>query len=761
MAIFRTRSTAPRLTTIFGWLVALPALLMPIFFLPVTPDALEFNKVALLTLLVLAAAVVWFVRLSQTRTLTAISGPFLPLLGIFLIVAVVSWGFSAYRYFGLVGIAGFYNHPLAHLLLLGAYLFLLTQAGEGIMLRILRLLLIGSGLVFLYNIFKLFGLELLPFAAAKASTFNLLTNSSGALALLAALAATVGLHLSLGPESRVWRIVPGCVAVVAFSLLALLDHQLGWIGIMVGMFVLVLGRLPRTKQASPVVPIMLGVVIAASLILFILPAQRFTKVAAPADILLDGRTSTRITSAVLRRDPVFGSGPESFPYAFTSYRPLEYNETAFWNLRFLKAGNEFNQLLVSLGLVGTITFFAFLIMLGVPMLHRLLEPRTPAQREWLPGVAAAWFLLVASLFFSPLSFLTTFLLFLFSALAILLVRTGADRTVRIEGNRQSALMFSFSILIVAVAGILFFGGRLWLAEASYASAVKGLDRTEQIDTVRAKLMRAVNLNGREAKYWFTLAQVDLIRAQIAAGQAEPDAQAVQAAMTQASQAIGGAVAANGAYPDSYEQVADLTGFAQQIGGSDLTNVILDAYNRAAALEPRNPIHYLHAGQVELGRAQTFQAQSAQTEDDATKKTLTDQQTEALNRAEAFFKHAKSLRSFFPPGDLGLAIVLELRGKPDQAVAAMQQILAVAPNDVDTWLELGRVLLNQKKDDDALLAFQQATTLAPQSAVGFLNIAQIYEAQGKKAEARAAYEQVNKLAPGTAQIEQKLEELKPS
>lgn len=751
---FRRPSVAG-LPRVVEWLTIAPALLIPLFFLTLTPDSMEFNKATLLVFLTVTAAVLWWVGAVRRRRLTVAEGPFLRLSVIFLAVATLAWLFSRYQYVGFFGVPGFYNHPLLHLAVLSLFLFLLSRLERlSAVGWVLRLFGLAGGVVALYNLMKYFGLEVFPFAQTGTATFNLLTNSTGLLAVFTVTVFLLALGSAIDEAQSGWRIVQVVVAVLSFALTVVLDHQIGWLTLIIGLLVLLVVRL-ASARSSPRVVIGLSLLLAAAIVLFLVPVQRFSPVSPPADILLDNRTSTAITGQALRQSTVFGAGPDSFPYVFVSSRPQAYNDTPFWNLRFLKARNEFHQLLASLGIVGTVTFFAFVIVLGLSLIQRL---RRDGEAGWLPVVGATWLTNAVALFFYPMSFITAFSFFLLSGLAVRLLAPADLKTVELTGRQPTGALLGLSLSIVVGAVVVFLVGRVWLGEVAYAQAARAINQTEDLANVRQRLLRAIALNPLESKYFFTLAQAELVRVQLEVTKDQPDRQLVEESSRLALEALRNAVITNPRYPETYEHVADTYTFAQQVLQMDFSQAIIEAYQQAAGIEPTNPLHYLRAGQVVLARTDAIIASLDQLKDDQ-RKQAEEQREQELTQAEGLFREAQRLKRDFPAADLGLALLVERRGKPAEALQAMEAILARAPGDLDTLFAYGRLLRDQGRKDDAIAAFQVLTTLNPQHVEAFLHLAQLYEEQGKKAEARAAYEKVNELAPGSPGIQKKLEELK--
>lgn len=63
---------------------------------------------------------------------------------------------------------------------------------------------------------------------------------------------------------------------------------------------------------------------------------------------------------IFKNNPILGTGPETFAYSYYKYRPLAHNLTTEWNFFYNKAHNEFLNYLANLGILGLISYGAFL-----------------------------------------------------------------------------------------------------------------------------------------------------------------------------------------------------------------------------------------------------------------------------------------------------------------------------------------------------------------------------------------------------------------
>lgn len=97
------------------------------------------------------------------------------------------------------------------------------------------------------------------------------------------------------------------------------------------------------------------------------------------DLNIAGTESTQIRKIVwegalnvFKKNPLLGTGPETFAYSYYKSRPLTHNQTTEWNFFYNKAHNEFLNYLASLGLLGFFSYTAFLLSIVVVFLKSKL-----------------------------------------------------------------------------------------------------------------------------------------------------------------------------------------------------------------------------------------------------------------------------------------------------------------------------------------------------------------------------------------------------
>jgi Flp pilus assembly protein TadD len=154
-----------------------------------------------------------------------------------------------------------------------------------------------------------------------------------------------------------------------------------------------------------------------------------------------------------------------------------------------------------------------------------------------------------------------------------------------------------------------------------------------------------------------------------------------------------------------------------------------AYQKAAALQPKDPEPHLAAGAF-------FEKQ------------------EKFADAEREFKQALALD---PSSDAltGLANIY-MRGRrfPD-AESALRKLVALNPEDTSAHIQLGRVLAAEEKNDDAITELQAAAKLAPQDLSVQRDLADLYMKAGKNDQAEAAFRALLTAHPNDAELHRSL------
>jgi tetratricopeptide (TPR) repeat protein len=159
---------------------------------------------------------------------------------------------------------------------------------------------------------------------------------------------------------------------------------------------------------------------------------------------------------------------------------------------------------------------------------------------------------------------------------------------------------------------------------------------------------------------------------------------------------------------------------------------LDAYQKAAALTPKDPEPHLSAG-------------------------LLRERRKDFPEAETEYKQVLALDPRSDEAVIGLTNIYMKSGHIAQAEPLLRQLATQRPDDAGIHLQLGRVLAAQGKKDEAIPEIQTALKLSPGDTDAQRDLADLLTQSGKFAEAEKSYRDLLVAHPNDAELHQLLGE----
>jgi len=309
----------------------------------------------------------------------------------------------------------------------------------------------------------------------------------------------------------------------------------------------------------------------------------------------------------LKASPFYGVGPGNYLTAFNRFRPLSYNTTELWAVKFTTSRSLYLTLLTETGLLGV----AGVVFLGLS-LYRNLKGEIKEKRlvNWKFSVKpnmVSLCLLIALLAFFPATLLTFAVFFIILASATttrhtsLNLKTQSTGPESVAASRFPALILGLPI-IVAVVLVGYNASKVLAAEYTFKRAVDALAQNKAQETYDL-MVDAINSNPRVDRYHSTFAQVNLalansiaLKEEITDADRNSIAQLVQATIreSKSSVALNPYRAGNwGLLARTYQAIAPL---AQ---GADV--FAIRTYTQAIALDPINPNLRIGLGGIYYGQ----------------------------------------------------------------------------------------------------------------------------------------------------------------
>jgi len=370
-------------------------------------------------------------------------------------------------------------------------------------------------------------------------------------------------------------------------------------------------RNPGKKIVSLVFIVLAGLTLSAS-IYQMLPGKPFS----PRFPSL--QTSWNIAVDSLKQSPVLGVGPGNYITAFSRFKPISYNSTDLWPVRFATARNFYLTLVSEVGMLG-FAALAILLFSVYKIVRRELKDEGFSNLKTNPTVFSVSLLLIALAFF-PATTLIIALLFILLSLFSKTSHTQLNLT-SIGTSGASSRLPSLIVSLPIIVGVLlleFYMGRAFIAEYTFKQGVDALTRNEGQKTYD-KVRRAITLNPYVDRYHSTFSQVNLaIARNLAQKQAAGPEGSGPVGLTDAErttltqlvqQAINegkAAVTVNPPRAGNWEVLASIYRAIMPIAkGAD--NFAIQTYSQAIALDPLNPNLRINLGGIYYGLKQYDEA----------------------------------------------------------------------------------------------------------------------------------------------------------
>ena len=668
----------PLINKTIEYLVSAFAFLLPVFFLPVTTEFFQFNKLALTTAVTLTLIILWAVKMLIEGKVEFTKSPLnLPILLIVVSFAISSY-FSISRTNSIYGTYGRWDNSLV-LAVLSALLYFVISSNiksKEAIRNILAALIVGISLSSLVATLSYFGVKLSKLPYAQIRNFTL-TGSTAAASAIGVLAAVLILGLLIEDKTKKQAVKAVLAALTLLNLFPLLimGNAGVWALFIVG-FVsfFLMTPLEKIKASQNVLYMLGGVVLVFGLVFSVPSFQKVLKLPTdfPKEVRLSLRTSWVITTSAIRDFPLLGSGPATFYLDFAHYRPLYLNATDQWNLRFDKPFNEILNIISTLGILGMIVHGLFLFRAVKLVKHTDQTGISTAMSAGVLGLFALYFFSSSNVLLTVVTFALLGLDMAYlqnSSLAgNMILGTIVESAIvsfTISGKstnittRTVALLFAVPMFLLTLLG-LFFGGRAYMAEVMMRRSIQAAQENRAIDLYNAQ-RSAIRLNPYVDVYHNSFAQTNFVLANLLAGSKKPE-ELTDQDKTDIQNLIGAALqetritteVLNRTNPANWEQRARLYSLLNGVA-KDADAWSVGAYTRAIELDPTNPLLRIGIGGI-FYSARNFDV------------------------SERHFRAAVSLKPDLANAHYNLAHTLNAVRKYQEALTEMQVVMRLVPQD---------------------------------------------------------------------------------
>jgi len=221
-------------------------ILIPLWFLPITVNAIEFNKQVLMILLIVVILILWLIKALNQGEIRWKKSILNIIIGVFLIVFILATIFSLRPYNSLVGWSTHLSGSLMNVLAFVALYFLIINTFKGLkeVFGLLFSFLISSAIVSIIGLLQLLGGYIFPWNFTKIVSFNMIgtVNSFGIFSAVILILVTALLFVIKKPSVKIFLLILG---IVNFFILLLLNFWVLWVVLGVGMILILIFSLVR------------------------------------------------------------------------------------------------------------------------------------------------------------------------------------------------------------------------------------------------------------------------------------------------------------------------------------------------------------------------------------------------------------------------------------------------------------------------------------------------------------------------------------
>ncbi|MDH4330889.1 MAG: hypothetical protein OEV93_05055 [Candidatus Moranbacteria bacterium] len=719
---------------------------LPIFFTGLTFQGVVFEKQIYFYFWVLLASVAWASKSVISGEMKIKRTPLDIAIAIFWLAGLVSTLFSVDKWHSFWG---FFGDPSRGLLNITAVIVMYYVILSNFNAKRLRLMMTGFvsavGVVSLWTLLTIFGVTFLPAKLREFSPVSLTGTISG---LRLFLGASIPVILSVvfkmnedGASKRSKKVLtPLMLIVVAFNILILiaLYDKISMLIILLGLgftLVYVLAKIVRPKENITWVPMLVFVF---GIIALMVGPNDLARINIPLEVSPNSKISWEIAKGGLKEDAIFGSGLATYGYDFSAYKPQEFNNNMFYNLRFYQGSGLFFESISTTGILGTVALiFLTLTFFGVAMY--LLTKNKERNKIYSLGLISCSIILIVSSFLFRLEGTILILTGLIASLAMAALffegeTEGDYLNLSLKASPKFALALAFVFIVVSsvVAVLVVFIGKVYLADI-YAG--KGSRETEISEEGSIRMItKAYSLNKREARYslrasqeYMALANYEILNS----GEAVDEAK-VKKIQAYANKSIEFGKDGAAKMPNDVLAISVLAQVYESAGAyaPEMLPLSEEQYRKALELEKHNPVFYLKIGQFKLSLA-------SQEENEDEKQRL-------LEEAEENLKMSIEKKMDFAPGYYNLAIAFEALGKTDDAIIANVKAISGDSKNVGYLFNLGRIYQTRGKGEDesnAKKVYNYILAVDPNHVNANFNLGVLFEKTGEKDAAIERYQKV--------------------
>ncbi len=465
---------------------------------------------------------------------------------------------------------------------------------------------------------------------------------------------------------------------------------------------------------------------------------------------IEARPSWGSTLVVARetvsKDPVFGSGPNTFLAQWDMYRPALINDSVFWNADFTSGVGLVPTSVVTTGLVGFVAWLLFVLSLVWLGLRALILKASTDQSQYhltLATFVGGMYLLIMSVVYLPSPQLILIGFALLGMFAVLAHREAGAREFEINFRERPRLGFiavlGLALTLVLSVVTVYGAGTIFASNVAFERATRAAQVDGNLDAALADLATATSLSQQDRYYRFaTLIHVSRLNTLLSAPQNTIDeAKAQQEFQASLGAAVESGLQAVRLNDTNYRNWQTLATAYQTVVPLNITGsyeAAVSALKSAQAYNPTMPTIPLQRAQLEAAKGNR-------------------------DAIRGFIEETLALKRDFTPALLLLAQIELDGGNLKAAIERAESAAVFEPSNPVLHFQVGVLKFENKDLPGALESFSRAVALAPDYANARYYLGRTYLSQGERDQATAEFMEVARLNPDNTEVADVIESLK--
>lgn len=194
---------------------------------------------------------------------------------------------------------------------------------------------------------------------------------------------------------------------------------------------------------------------------------------------------------IIKHYPLFGTGPETFAFAYYKFRPVEHNLTSEWDFLYNRAHNEFLNIAATSGLIGLGSYLLLISMVYIHGLRMFFAAEENRSKLLIAALLASFTAMHVSNFFGFSVVVIGLFFYIIPALLSFkqIPSINYHRITLKQLTLITAVMLSMLFLVAQYTN-------WWIADSYYTRA-QSLSRQGYLEEAHENILRAVAIRPDE------------------------------------------------------------------------------------------------------------------------------------------------------------------------------------------------------------------------------------------------------------------------